>query len=141
MNDISDILFLSAAMVIFSMLTINTTRSFQSTSNTVVRSDLEYRAISIAQDEIDDIRWAPEEEIDPYGVDYLYGGNDEVITKSIEYGFDDEYSESFEITRSSTQIENSSDQNRYKVTILVESENANPAVSVQMEYIKTYFKD
>ncbi|HBX64936.1 MAG TPA: hypothetical protein DEG32_01775, partial [Balneolaceae bacterium] len=117
------------------------TRSFQSTSNPVVRSDLEYRAISIAQDEIDDIRWAPEEEIDPYGVDYLYGGNDEVITKSIEYGFDDEYSESFEITRSSTQIENSSDQNRYKVTILVESENANPAVSVQMEYIKTYFKD
>jgi hypothetical protein len=141
MNDISDILFLSAAMVIFSMLTINTSRSFQSTSNTVVRSDLEYRGISIAQDEIDDIRWAPEQEIDPYGAEYLYGGNDAVITKSIEYGFDDEYAESFEITRSSTQIENSSDQNRYKVTILVESENAKPAVSVQMDYIKTYFKD
>jgi hypothetical protein len=128
-------------MVIFSLLTINTSKSFQATTNTMVRSDLEYRAISLAQDEIENIRWVAEEEINPNSNDYIYASPYNAITRSVEYGFDDEFSEDYTLTRTSSLIENSVAQNRYKIVVTVESVATAPPISAQLEYIKTYFKE
>lgn len=139
MNDFSDVIYLMVAMIVFSMLTINTSRSFMNTTSTSIQSTIEYRAIALAQDEIDKIRWAPEEELDP--TDYQYLFDSDPVTKEIEYGQDDQYSDEFEVTRSSVQIENSAQQNRYRITVEVTSDVTDPPAEVQLEYIKTYFKD
>ena len=138
MNDISDILFLGAAMVIFSMLTINTARSYQFTSDTMVRSDIEYRAIAIAQSEIDEIRWAGENLVDPDDANYLF--EDDPITRTVNYGEGNAYSQEVKITRTSTQIENSASRNRYKISIIVEIDALNPPISTELTYVKTFAK-
>jgi hypothetical protein len=138
MNDFSDILFLSAAMVIFSMLTMNTSRSFQATSNASIQSDLEYRAVGVAQSEIDAIRWADEKLVNPASGDYLY--DNDPITKTVTYGFNNEFSEVYKLKRSSTLIENSYKQKRYKIVIHVESDEAASPITLDMEYIKTFTK-
>ena len=48
MNDFSDVILLIGAMLAFSMLSMTTARTFQSDSNLIVNSELEYRAISLA---------------------------------------------------------------------------------------------
>lgn len=138
MNDVSDIIFLSAAMVVFSMLTMNTARSFQATSNTSIQSNLEYRAIGVAQSEIDAIRWADEKHVNPSSGDYLY--TNDPISTTVTYGFNDEFEEVYTLTRSSTLIEDSHKQRRYKITIHVASDEAASPAALEMEFIKTFAK-
>ncbi len=57
MNDYSDIIFLMGAMIIFSLLTLQTTRTFQLNNRMQMNGELEYSAISIAQDQVDKMRW------------------------------------------------------------------------------------
>lgn len=57
MNDYSDIIFLMGAMIIFSLLTLQTTRTFQLNNRLQMNGELEYSAISIAQDQVDKMRW------------------------------------------------------------------------------------
>ncbi len=138
MSDYSDIIFLTAAMVVFGMLTVNTARSFQVTSDTIVRSELEYRAIAVAQDEIDAIRWLEDEDLFDSGEDeYLYG--DDPIQKSVTYGSNNQYSETFSVTRTSTEISNDSNGNsRYKIQVTVQSNAISPPITGTLSYIKTF---
>lgn len=145
MSDYSDIIFLTAAMMVFGMLTINTARSFQTTSDTMIRSDLEYRALAIAQDEIDAIRWVqarskngptfPYDPFDPDNSNYLYDTNP--VQKSITYGKDDQYSETFSIDRSAELLEDLTDQRTYKIIINVKSNAVDPAVTTTLTFIRT----
>jgi nitrate reductase cytochrome c-type subunit len=57
MNDYSDIIFLMGAMIIFSLLTLQTTRTFQLNDRLQMNGELEYSAISMAQDQVDKMRW------------------------------------------------------------------------------------
>ncbi|WP_020402052.1 type IV pilus modification PilV family protein [Gracilimonas tropica] len=139
MNDFSDVIFLMVAMVVFSMLTINTSRSFMNTTSTSIQSTIEYRAIALAQDELDNIRWAPEIHLNPTSNQYLF--DSDPITTTVEYGSSDEFSEEYEVTRNSVLIENTSTQKQYRVTVQVTSDATDPPVQVQLEYIKTYFKE
>lgn len=137
MSDYSDLIFLTAAMVIFGMLTVNTAASFRNTSDTMIRSDLEYRAMSIAQDEIENIRWIVDHNLlNEYSSDFLY--KNDPVQRTVEYGSSNQYSEAFTVERKSTRIENSASQRRYKVVINVKSDALNPEISASMEFIKTF---
>jgi type II secretory pathway pseudopilin PulG len=56
MNDMSDILYLMAGMVLFSILVTNTNASFVRNTTMMVESEVEYSAITIAQSIIDEAR-------------------------------------------------------------------------------------
>lgn len=57
MESYYDIIYLMGAMLIFSLLTIQTNRMFQINNRIQINSEIEYNAISVAQDQIDKIRW------------------------------------------------------------------------------------
>lgn len=145
MADYSEIIFLTAAIVIFGTLSIHTAKSFHITSDTMVRSDLEYRAIAIAQDEIDAIRWIqarskngpvfPTDPFDPDNGNFLYDNNPE--TREITYGSDDQYSETFTVNRTAELINETSDQRRYLITIKIENDRLNPPLNVSLDFIRT----
>ena len=133
-----DLIYLTCAMVLFSMVTINFARHYNATQQNFYRTEIEFRALSVAQDEIDAIRWAPEEELDPDDNDYLY--DNDPITRTITYEAGSQYTERFTLKRSSTQIENSTDQNRYLIRVVVETDVVSPALSDTLEYVKAYRK-
>ncbi|WP_409028840.1 hypothetical protein [Gracilimonas sediminicola] len=146
MTDFSDIIYLGAAMVVFSLLTMNTSRSFQVTLDTMVRSELEYRAISAAQEEIDAIRWvqARYKSQDPFDSDnssyYLY--EDNPIERTFDYGASNEYSETFTIYRKAEvsndcDLLDSSSQRCYEITITVENNSLEPEITVTQKLIRT----
>lgn len=146
MTDYSDIIYLGAAMVVFSLLTMNTSRSFQVTLDTMVRSELEYRAISAAQEEIDAIRWvqARYKSKDPFNSNnssyYLY--NDALIYRTFKYGTNNEYSETFAIYRkaeasSDCDLLDSSNQRCYEITITVQNNSLDPPITVTQKLIRT----
>lgn len=145
MADYSEIIFITAAIMIFGTLSLNTSQSFHMTTDTMIRSDLEYRALAIAQDEIDAIRWIqarskngpvyPTDPFDPDNSNFLYDNNPE--TRVITYGSEDQYSESFTITRTAELLEESSDQRRYLITITLENERLSPPLNVSLDFIRT----
>lgn len=140
MNDYSDVLYLTAAMVIYSLLTMNTARSFLSTSETVIRSDVEYRTIIRAQDEIEQIKLIPREDEDllnPNHGNYMF--NNYPITDVELFGYSDEYSDSFIINGMSEYIDEADPLvKRYKVVITVTNESVDPSTEVNLIFIKTF---
>lgn len=56
MNDVSDVLFLMAAMVLFSVMVMNSNRLFIRNATMQVESEIEFSAIAIAQSIIDEAR-------------------------------------------------------------------------------------
>ncbi len=140
MNDFSDVLYLTVAMVIFSMLTVNTARSFLNTSDTVIRSDVEYKAIVRAQDEIDEVKLITADDrntLNPASIYYRYDNHPITVTES--YGPNDEYSDTYTINASSKYIdENDPNVRRYLVTVNLSNNAVEPAVNVTLTYVKSF---
>lgn len=73
------------AMIIYSMLSMQTSRMFQLNNRVQINSEIEYNAVSIAQNEIDQLRWVKnEEDFDNYVDDFptekfLTVGNDTLV--------------------------------------------------------------
>ena len=61
MTDYSDLVYLMGGMIIFSLLSLQTTRLFQLNNRVQMNAEIEYNAISIAQNEIDQIKWIQSE--------------------------------------------------------------------------------
>ncbi|MBO6586098.1 MAG: hypothetical protein JJ953_08350 [Gracilimonas sp.] len=146
MTDFSDIIYLGAAMVVFSLLTMNTSRSFQVTLDTMIRSELEYRAISAAQEEIDAIRWvqARYKSQDPFdsGNSSYYLYEDNPVERTFDYGANNEYSETFTIYREAVpsndcDLLDSTSQRCYEITITVENNSLDPVITVTQKLIRT----
>ena len=131
-----DLIYLTCAMVLFSMVTINFARHYNSTQQNFYRTEIEFRALSVAQDEIDAIRWVPEDELDPDDNDYLY--DNDPITRTITYEAGNQYTEEFTLKRSSVRIENTASQTRYLVRIIIETDDVSPMLSDTLEYVKAY---
>lgn len=139
MSSYSDIIFLSAALVVFSSLAVNTARNYQTTSQNRYKSDIEFRAIAVAQDEIDKVQWIYDQaQLDPASPSYIYNGYPK--TETVLYGSSQEYSEDFSIAASSLLVENSALQKRFRVTVTVTNSQVSPEISVTLNYIKTYAK-
>ncbi len=63
MNDYSDLLFLVGAIAIYSMLTINTNRAMFNNNRTLTTTEMEYGAVSVAQNIIEKVRWMKYQDI------------------------------------------------------------------------------
>lgn len=61
MTDFSDFIFLMGAMIVFSLLTLQTNQMFQMNNRLQINGEIEYNGISIAQDQIDQMRWIQSE--------------------------------------------------------------------------------
>ncbi|MFD2532489.1 hypothetical protein [Gracilimonas halophila] len=115
------------------------------TSDTMIRSELEYRALAIAQDEIDAIRWIqarskngpvfPYDPFDPDNDNFIYDDNPD--TRVIQYGSENQYSETFEINRTAELLEETSDQRRYLITITIRNERLSPPLNVALDFVRT----
>ncbi|TYP95656.1 hypothetical protein LX73_0971 [Fodinibius salinus] len=57
MNDFSDLIMLMGAMILFSLLTIQTSRLFLVNNQTQIDEEIKHYAISVAQDHVDRARW------------------------------------------------------------------------------------
>ncbi len=132
-----EIIYLSVAMIIFSMLSMNTARNFNSSRTSIYRTEVEYRAIAVAQDELDKVQWIYDDsELDPDNGSYVYQNHP--ITETHTYGSSDQYSDDFIIYASSDLIGDDGSQKRYQVTVSVLNENVNPEVFITLDYVKSY---
>lgn len=140
MNDFSDVLYLTAAMVIYSMLTMNTARSFMNTSDTMIRTDVEYRTIMKAQDEIEQVKLVKREDeavFNPNSSRYRYKNYPKTVNES--FGKSGEYGDTFKVDASSVYIdENDPHVRRYKITVTVVNTSVEPNVEISLMYIKPF---
>ena len=127
-------------MVVYSFLTINTARSFLSTSETVIRSDVEYRTIIRAQDVIEQVKLVQREDenmLNPSHIDYMFSSYP--ITDSETYGYNDEYTDTFIIDASSEYIDEGDPLvKRYRITVNVINEEVDPSTEVDLIFIKSF---
>jgi len=140
MNDYSDVLYLTAAMVIYSLLTINTAKSFLSTSENVIRADVEYRTIVKAQDEIDEVKLIPREDenrLNPNHIDYMFVNYP--VTSVESFGTNNQYSDTYIISGQSEYIDEGDPLvRRYRVTITVQNQSITPSTEVNLIFIKSF---
>lgn len=84
MNDFSDLFFLIGAIALYGMLINNTNRTLVLNNQLLTDSEIEYGAISVAQNIIDEARWINygdlnEDELEDIYDKQLY--NDEVVVE------------------------------------------------------------
>lgn len=72
MNDYSDIIYLIGAMVMFSILTLNVSRTIVMNSKELSKSEIEYSGIALAQGYADRAQWAEPGELDPDSSAYVF---------------------------------------------------------------------
>lgn len=72
MNDYSDLIFLIAAIAIYGMLVTNTNRTLVLNNQLLVDTEIEYGAISTAQDILDEARWMPYDEVTVPNLEAVY---------------------------------------------------------------------
>ncbi|MFV1884472.1 MAG: hypothetical protein ACMZ7B_08295 [Balneola sp.] len=137
MTSYAEIIYLTVAMVVFSMLSINTAKNFNTSRSNIYRTELEYRAIAVAQDELDKVQWIYDDnELDPNNASYVYANYP--ITETHTYGSSNEYSSSYVIDAHSVLIGDNGSQKRYQVTVSVLNDEVNPDVFITMDYVKSY---
>lgn len=61
MNDYSDIIYTMGALIIFSMLSMQAARMMVQSDQLQVEAEIEYNAVALAQDFIDQIKWVDTE--------------------------------------------------------------------------------
>lgn len=137
MTNYSEILYLIAAMIVFSFLSLNTAKSFNNSRQTLYIADAERRAIGVARDEIDKVQWIYDpNELDPNSPNFLYANYPIIKTQS--YGNKDQYTSTFTITATSELIEDTGKMKRYQVMISVLNQEVTPDVFVNLEYAKSF---
>lgn len=72
MNDASDLISLMAAMLMFSVLTVNISKSVIQNGKELVETEVEYSGIALAQNFIDEARWLSKYELTPGHSDYKF---------------------------------------------------------------------
>ncbi|NGP87820.1 hypothetical protein [Fodinibius halophilus] len=137
MNDYSDIIFLMGAMIVFSMLTVQTFHLFQMNNQVKINGEVEYNAIAVAQDQVDKLRWARNEtEFDTLRSQYPKTVRVPVQNESMNYNVG--------IDVNQTTIPNSNVDTR-KITIEVTNKYmknrpnaADGSRSVKLEFLKSF---
>ena len=75
MNDYSDIIFLMGAMIMFSILTLNVSRSMVMNTKSLSKSEVEYNGISLAHSYIDRAQWASKQELTRGSGEFIFDGS------------------------------------------------------------------
>ncbi len=138
MSDFSDLILLVGAMVAFALLSSATARTFQSTTDTMVRAELEYRAIAKAQDIIDEARWITDENelSSNSNSNSLFYGFPK--TETVTYGESNQYQSEITLKGSSTLVTSTSSLNQYLVTVIVEDNSLDPPISDTLRFVKSF---
>jgi hypothetical protein len=137
MSSYAELTYLIGAMIIFGFLSLNTARSFNSNRQAIYQAEAEYRAIAVAQDELDKVQWIYDsDELDPNSGDYVYASYP--INEVHNYGSSDQYSSTFIINGTSELIEDTGSMKKYQVTVTVLNQNVTPEVFITLEYVKSY---
>ncbi|MBO6792463.1 MAG: hypothetical protein JJ895_01040 [Balneolaceae bacterium] len=137
MSSYAELTYLIGAMVIFGFLSLNTARSFNSGRQAIYQAEAEYRAIAVAQDELDKVQWIYDsDELDPNSGDYVYANYP--INEVHNYGDSDQYNSTFIINGTSELIEDTGSMKKYQVTVSVLNQNVTPEVFITLEYVKSY---
>jgi len=142
MSGYSDILFLVGAMIMLSMLTLNTSRSYLATTDSVVRSEIELRALARIQDIIDEYRWEQNEttfynyfnnlENNPQNVTVNYGSYDSDNTTREDI---------FTISAEISDLDPSDNNPRlhiYFVELTIKNDYLTPPIEEKVHFIKSY---
>jgi len=139
MSGYDEVLYVIGAMLIFSMLTLQANRMFISNERTTVEGQVEYNAISVAQDHIDRIKWMSSEfEVNSFASNYP-------STINVESGQGNTLPYYVEIDITSENIDDSNVVNKH-VTVTVKSKylgnEQDPAENTtnyaKMEFIKSF---
>lgn len=134
MNDYSDLFFLLAALIIFSYLGRSASHMFFYLNNSLVESDIEYSAIALGQDIIDEVKWTN-------SVSEL-----EMVRKkydkkpfTVKYGVTNSYQIVFNINMhtNTTPLPGSSSNNRH-VWLTITSDYLPSDSSIELEFIKSF---
>ncbi len=137
MSSYAELTYLIGAMIIFGFLSLNTARSFNSNRQAIYQAEAEYRAIAVAQDELDKVQWIYEpDDLDPTSGSYVYASYP--IEEVHSYGSSDQYSSTFIINGTSELIEDTGSMKKYQVTVSVLNQNVTPEVFITLEYVKSY---
>lgn len=137
MTSYAELVYLVGAMMLFSILALNTSRSFNQTRQTIYQAEAEYRAIAVAQDELDKVQWIYEPaDLDPESGSYVYANYP--ITETHTYGSSDQYNSEFKIYGKSVEIEDTGSQKRYQVSVTVLNQQVTPEVMITLDYVKSY---
>lgn len=138
MSDFSDIVLLMGAMVAFSLLSATTARTFQSTTDSMVRAELEYRAIATAQGIIDEARWISDEDkvFTNSGTNSFFKDYPKSVT--LTYGENDEYVSHLEVDGSSTMIYDSATLRQYLIEVIVVDDVVTPPITDTLRYVKSF---
>ena len=136
MTSYSEIIYLTAALMIFSLLAVNTTRNFNQSRSNIYRSEVEYRAIAVAQDIIDKVQWVNKaDELNPNSTSYLYADHPISITE--RYGPTNKYSDTFTVYANSELLDDTGSMKRYQITVSVLNEELYPEVFVTLDFTKS----
>ena len=135
MNDYSDLIYLMAAMIIFSILSLNAAFFFNINEQFQYQSEIEYNGIAVAQDIIDQVRWIQNE-------DLLDESDNDCICdeypKTLTISFDDyELEYVVDISINDTSITGSTTINRI-VEVTVSNEYLPDAQQIKMKYLKSF---
>lgn len=137
MSSYAELFYLVGAMMVFSMLSLNTARSFNSSRQTIYQAEAEYRAIAVAQDELDKVLWIYEpDDLDPTSGTYVYANYP--VQETHTYGSSNQYSSTFTVNGTSELIEDTGSMKRYQVAVTVVNQNVDPEVQITLEYVKSY---
>ena len=126
-------------MVMLALITTNTIRTYATTNDSLVRSELEYRMMAAAQDEIDNVRWVDSpDELTSSHSSYVFSSYP--VTKTISFGSSDQYSDQVTVAASATLVEDNSTMERYEITVTASSTYLTPSVTATLNYIKSFKK-
>lgn len=138
MNDYSDIIFLMGAMIIFSMLTLNTAIYFRTAEQLQYQNTIQYNGIAIAQDKIEELRWiADEQRFKSNSYSFLEGDYPATVTQVFGSSGEYEMDYSIDIDIVSTSVSGSNARN-YSITVFVSNEYLAENQTITMQYIKSF---
>lgn len=139
MNDYSELFYTIGAMLVFALFTVSSGRSFRATTDQIIRSDVEFRTITNAQNEIEHIRLITDDtELDSTSSNYYFRTFPHV--KTVEYGRNHEFSEDIILKGHSYFLDETPLVRRYKVSVTAESKAVVPKIQSTVEFIKTIRK-
>lgn len=135
MNDYSDLIYLMAAMIIFSMLSLNAAYFFNINEQFQYQSDIEYNGIAIAQDILEQVRWIQNKNLLDTGRSAcICNDYPKTITLSVD---DYELDFTADISIKDTSISGSAAINRI-VEVSVSNQYLPHAQNIRMRYLKSF---
>ncbi len=137
MASYAELFYLFGAMMIFSMLSLNTSRSFNSTRQNIYRAEAEYRAVAVGQDELDKVQWIYNPaDLDPSSSSYVYENYPDTVTHT--YGSSGQFSSTFVINGTSVLLEDTGSMKRFQVSVSVLNQEITPEIFITLDYVKSY---